>query len=137
MMPLMVGVLLAVAVGLMATSVGLDRDRALYPTVTIVIAFLYSLFAVLGESTQALALELVVGSVFLMLAIWGFRASLWIVAITLAAHGLLDLVHPRIITNPGVPAWWPAFCGAYDVAAAVYLASMLKIGRIRAVAVAR
>ena len=57
-MPLIVGVLLAVAVGLMATSVGLDRDRAFYPTVTIVIAFLYSLFAVMGESTQALALEL-------------------------------------------------------------------------------
>ena len=136
-MPLIVGVLLAVAVGLMATSVGLDRDRAFYPTVTIVIAFLYSLFAVMGESTQALALEVLVGSVFLTLAIWGFRTSLWIVAFALAAHGLLDLVHPGIITNPGVPAWWPAFCGAYDVAAAVYLASMLKIGRIRAVASAR
>jgi len=35
---LLVGALLAVAVGLMATAVGLDRDRAFYPTVTIVIA---------------------------------------------------------------------------------------------------
>jgi hypothetical protein len=134
MMPLTVGVLLAVAVGLMATFVGLDRDRAFYPTVTIVIAFLYALFAVMGESTQALALELVVGVVFLTMALWGFRSSLWIVAIALAGHGLLDFVHPRIITNPGVPTWWPAFCGAYDVAAAAYLASMLKIGRIRAAA---
>jgi len=129
--PLTVGVILAVAVGLMATFVGLDRDRAFYPTAMIVIAFLYALFAVMGGSMQALALELVVGAVFLTLAIWGFRTSLWIVAIALAAHGLLDLVHPRIIANPGVPAWWPAFCGAYDVAAAAYLASMLKIGRIR------
>jgi hypothetical protein len=134
MIPLMVGVLLAVAVGLMATSVGLDRERAFYPTVMIVIALLYALFAVLGESTRALALELLVGSVFVALAVWGFRSSLWIVVIALAAHGLLDLVHPRIITNPGVPAWWPAFCGAYDVAAAAYLASMLKIGRLRAAA---
>ncbi len=133
-MPLMVGVLLAVAVGLMATSVGLDLDRAFYPTVTIVIAFLYALFAIMGESTQTLALELLVGSVFLALAVGGFRSSLWMVVIALAAHGFLDLVHPRIITNPGVPAWWPAFCGAYDVAAAVYLASMLKVGRIRAAA---
>jgi hypothetical protein len=35
---LLVGALLAVAVGLFATSIGLDRDRAFYPVVTIVIA---------------------------------------------------------------------------------------------------
>ena len=37
-MALLVGVLLAVAVGLFATGLGLDRDRAFYPTVMIVIA---------------------------------------------------------------------------------------------------
>ena len=26
------------------------------------------------------------------------------------------------MTNPGVPAWWPAFCLGYDVAAAAILA---------------
>jgi hypothetical protein len=38
-----------------------------------------------------------------------------------------------VIDNPGVPPWWPAFCGAYDVAAAVYLAWLLRSGRLRAV----
>jgi hypothetical protein len=37
-MALLVGVVLAFTLGLMATAVGLDRDRAFYPTVTMVIA---------------------------------------------------------------------------------------------------
>ena len=124
-MALLVGVLLALTVGLMATAVGLDRDRAFYPTVTMVIAVLYALFAVMGASTQALVLDLLVGSVFFSAALVGFRPSLWVVVVALAAHGLLDLVHDRVISNPGVPRWWPAFCSAYDLTAAIYLAWML------------
>ena len=124
-MAFLVGVLLALAVGLMATAVGLDRDRAFYPTVMMVIALLYALFAVIGGSTQALVLDLLVGAVFFSAAIAGFRTSLWVVAVALAAHGVLDLVHDRVISNPGVPRWWPAFCSAYDLTAAIYLAWML------------
>jgi len=129
---LAVGAFLAFAVGLMATGVGLDRDRAFYPTVTIVIAFLYGLFAVIGTSTHALVLESLVGIVFLAAALSGFRSSLWIVVVALAAHGIFDLAHGRVISNPGVPSWWPPFCFSYDVTAAAYLAWLLKSGRIRA-----
>jgi hypothetical protein len=129
---LLVGVLLAFAVGLFATSIGLDRDRAFYPTVTIVVASYYALFAVMGASTNALMLESVVGALFLAAAVAGFRSSLWIVVLALAAHGVFDLAHSRIISNPGVPAWWPAFCLTYDVTAAAYLAWLLKIKRLDA-----
>ena len=131
-MALAVGISLAVAVGLFATVVGLDRDRAFYPTVMIVIAALYSLFAVMGDSTDALVLEALVGAVFVVGAVGGFKASLWIVAVALAAHGLYDFLHDRVVANPGVPSFWPAFCGAYDVTAAAYLAWLLTRGRIRA-----
>ena len=133
-MPLMVGLLLALAVGVFATVVGLDRDRAFYPTVTIVVASLYALFAVMGSSTDALVLECLAGAVFLAGAVLGFRSSLWIVAVALASHGLFDFVHASIISNPGVPGWWPQFCGAYDVAAGAFLAWQLKRGRIPATA---
>ena len=131
-MALLVGALLALTVGLMATAVGLDRDRAFYPTVAIVIAALYALFAIMGGSMQALVLETLVGSVFVAAAVTGFRSSLWFVVFALAAHGILDLAHDRVISNPGVPTWWPAFCLAYDVTAAAYLAWLLKTGRRRA-----
>jgi hypothetical protein len=129
---LLVGTLLAVAVSLFAAGVGLDRDRAFYPTVTIVIAALYALFAVMGASPPVLLRELMAGAVFVVAAVYGFRSSLWIVAVALAAHGVFDFVHGRLIANPGVPTWWPAFCGTYDVTAGVALAWLLGAGRIRA-----
>ena len=65
-------------------------------------------------------------------AVIGFRTSLWLVAAALLAHGVFDLVHPHMIDNPGVPRWWPAFCLAFDAAAAGYLAVRLLQERQRA-----
>ncbi|HYV85420.1 MAG TPA: hypothetical protein VFB49_05880 [Patescibacteria group bacterium] len=131
-MALFVGVALALLIGLFASVVGLDRDRAFYPTLMIVIAFYYALFALMGGSLKALAAESVPIAVFVGASIAGFKGSLWLVAAALAAHGVFDLVHARMITNPGVPAWWPPFCFAYDVVAAGYLAWLLRRSRIRA-----
>jgi hypothetical protein len=133
-MALLIGALLAIAVGLMATVSGLDRDRAFYPAVAIVVAHYYCLFAVMGASTRVLVLESLVGGAFLVGAVLGFRSSLWVVVIALAGHGVFDLAHDAFITNPGVPRWWPAFCLTYDVAAAAYLAWRLSSRRIRAAA---
>jgi hypothetical protein len=132
MMAVAVGLALALAVSLLARATGLDRDRALYPAWMMVIAVLYSLFAVMGGSTHALLLEALAGSVFLIVTIIGFKRSLWLVVGALAAHGLLDVVHARLIPDPGVPTFWPAFCSAYDVMAAAFLAWLLKTGRVPA-----
>jgi len=129
---LVIGALLAFAVGLFANGLGLDRDRAFYPVVTIVIASYYALFAVMGDSTHALVLESLAGAVFLAVAASGFRSSLWLVVAARAAHGIFDLSHGALISNPGVPRWWPEFCLTYDVTAAAYLAWLLKSRRIRA-----
>jgi hypothetical protein len=131
-MALLIGVLLALIAGLMGTGVGLDRDRAFYPTITIVIGALYALFAVIGGSMQALVVESLVGLAFIAAAIWGFKSSLWLVVAALAGHGILDFFHPHAIPNPGVPDWWPAFCGTYDVTAAAYLAWLIHRGRVPA-----
>jgi hypothetical protein len=131
---LRIGVLLALAIGLLATGLGLDRDRAFYPVVTIVIATYYVLFAVMGATTHALVLESFVGAAFLAVAVSGFKCSLWVVVVALAAHGIFDLTHDTFIANAGVPVWWPEFCCTYDLTAAAYLAWLLNSGRIRAAA---
>ena len=133
-MALVVGALLALSVGILATGSGLDRDRAFYPVVTIVIASYYTLFAVMGASTHALVVESLVGLGFLIAAVAGFKSSLWLVVTALAAHGVFDLGHGSVISNPGVPRWWPRFCLTYDVTAALYLALLLRSGRLRAAA---
>jgi hypothetical protein len=129
---LLIGALLAIAIGLFATATRLDRDRAFYPTVMIVIALLYALFAVMGASTHALVAEVLVGAVFITVAVFGFKTSLWFVVVALAGHGIFDLVHGSFISNPGVPTWWPAFCLTYDVTAAACLAWLIRSGRTRA-----
>jgi hypothetical protein len=113
-------------VGAGATLLRLDRDRAFYPTVLMVVASYYALFAVMGGSTRALAVEVGGSVAFLGAAAVGFKRSLWIVVAGLAAHGIFDLVHNRWIVNPGLPVWWPAFCATYDLVAAGYLAWLLS-----------
>lgn len=129
-MPFAVGVGLSLAVSLFATAVGFDRARAFYPTLTIVIASYYGLFAVIGGGPRALLLESLVIAAFLFVAALGFKVNLWIVVAALCAHGLFDLLHPRLIENAGVPVWWPMFCLAYDVTAGAYLAVLLGRSRV-------
>lgn len=124
-MPWLIGVILAAAVCGLATIAGFDRDRAFYPTITIVIASYYGLFAVMGGSTPALMHESIVITAFLLIAILGFKRNLWYVVVALAAHGVFDFIHGSVIADPGVPPWWPPFCLAYDVVTAVYLAVLL------------
>ena len=120
-MAFVIGVVMALAVSVYATTLRLDRDRAFYPTLMMVIALYYVLFAAMAGSVRAIVIESIIAGLFIVAASVGFRRSLWLVVAALAAHGIQDFVHGQLVTNPGVPAWWPAWCGAYDVAAASYL----------------
>jgi hypothetical protein len=111
----------------MATLLRLDRDRAFYPTILVVIASYYALFAVMGGSNHALLSESAAITVFLAAAVAGFKRSLWLVVAALAAHGIFDAFHNQLITDPGVPSWWAQFCLTYDVVAAGYLSSLLLL----------
>lgn len=126
-----VGVALGLGIGLFTSIVGLDRDRALYPAILIVIASYYDLFAVMGGGA-ALVGEIGMSAAFVLVAIIGFRTNLWIVAAALVGHGVQDLFHDQLIVNAGVPAWWPMFCASIDVVIGVYLAWRLHSGQIAA-----
>jgi hypothetical protein len=130
MLPVIVGIVLSIGVALFARFVGLDRDRAFYPTVMIVIASYYVLFAAMSGSVQTVLIESVVMTFFTAAAVAGFKSSAWIVVVALAAHGVFDAVHGRVIENTGMPAWWPAWCFAYDVGAAAGLAWLLRHGLV-------
>ena len=120
-----VGIVIALFTALFARLTRFDRDRAFYPTLLVVIALYYILFAALGESAHALRLESIQLAIFASIAVVGFRSNLWWVVAGLAAHGIFDLVHSTLVANPGVPAWWPGFCLAADGVLAVILAWLL------------
>jgi hypothetical protein len=125
-MPYVVGIVLSLSVALFARRAGFDRDRAFYPTVLIVIASYYVLFAAMSESVQTVLLESMVMTAFSIAAVVGFKSSGWIVVGGLAGHGVFDALHGHILENSGVPVWWPAFCLAYDLGAAAGLAWVIK-----------
>jgi hypothetical protein len=124
-MPFLAGFALAPAVATFALFAGFDRDRSFYPTVLIVIASCYVLFAVMGGDGTSLAYDAAGFLLFCAAATIGLKKSRWIVVGALACHGLFDAFHSRLISNPGTPIWWPAFCLSFDLAVAACLA--LKI----------
>jgi hypothetical protein len=117
-----VGIVLSRGVALFARAVGFDRDREFYPTVLMVIASYYVLFAAMSESVHTVLVESVVMTVFVIAAVVGFKSSAWIIVAALAGHGIFDALHGNVVNNSGVPGWWPAFCLAYDLGAAGSLA---------------
>lgn len=126
-MEYLVGVILGVVVAGFAKVIGFDRDRSFYPVVMIVIASYYALFALMGEPHHfTLEIEIAVGLVFAAFAALGFKRNMWLVAAAIAGHGFYDFfVHHALVTNPGMPVWWPGFCGTIDIVLGAWLAICL------------
>lgn len=128
-MEYLVGMGLAAGVCLLTTAVGMYRERALYPTMAIVVASYYGLFAVMG-GPDALLSEVIGIAIFMLLAVFGYWFNLWIVVVAIAGHGVFDGFHHLLIKDPGVPAWWPGFCMTFDLLAGAWLACLLLTGRV-------
>ncbi len=121
-MEYLIGFLLSLGVAGFAVVVGLGRERAFYPTVLIVVASYYVLFAAMASSNRTLIIEIMIAIGFLLLAAVGYKRSLWLIAIGLVGHGVFDAIHHLVIENPGVPHWWPGFCLAFDGGFGILLA---------------
>lgn len=131
-MEYLIGLLLCLAVAGMGIFVGFDRERAFYPTVLIVVGSYYVLFALMGASRRTLVIEIAVAIAFLLVAILGYKTSLWLIAIALVGHGVFDGLHHLLFENPGVPRWWPGFCMTFDVILGALLAMRLMKRRLPA-----
>lgn len=117
--PLFIGLGLGGAIAVLARQMRFDQDRSFYPTVLIVIASYYVLFAVM--SGAPVVVELVVAGLFSAMAIAG--ASRWasLAAWGILLHGLFDFTRMGLIGDGGAPLWWPAFCGGVDVVLGLWL----------------
>lgn len=113
------GIGLGAAVFALASKLAFDRDRSFYPTVMIVIATYYALFAVMAGNGRAITIETTIAVLFVLAAAAGHRWNPLIVAAALLAHGVYDFAHHLLFPDHGAPVWWPGFCGAIDVVLAV------------------
>jgi hypothetical protein len=124
-MEYLIGLGLALAVCAFAMLAGFDRDRVFYPMLMTVIVTYHILFAVLASSTPALVIESAVAGGFVVLAVAGFRKTLWLIVAALAGHGVFNFFHQSFVQNAGVPTWWPGFCLSFDLLASGFLAMLL------------
>jgi hypothetical protein len=90
--PYLIGLVVSAGVAVFARQVGLDRDRAFYPTVMIVIALYYVWFAVMSGSVQTVVVESVVMTLFAAAAVAGFKSNAWIVV----EAGPVEITKPRL-----------------------------------------
>ncbi len=131
-MEIAIGAALALGVCGLGVIAGFERDRAFYPVMLIVIASYYDLFAVIGGDKDVLGIEIAISLGFAALAVLGFRVNLWLTAVGLLGHAGLDFFHGHVVTNPGLPTWWPMFCATFDAVAGLYLLWALTFQRIGA-----
>ena len=51
-------------------------------------------------------MEVLVGLGFCAVALYGLVRNPWLVAGSIAGHGVFDCFHHLLIANAGVPVWW-------------------------------
>lgn len=123
----MIEALVGAAVGVLTIVLArlIRGERWLYAVGLLVLPGLYAFFALrVGESAVGIR-ELTFGIPFLVagviFAFVGIRQSAIIVGAFWLLHGMYDLLHDGLITNPGVPAWYSVFCCVVDVVVGLYL----------------
>lgn len=100
-------------------------ERWLYSLGLLALPSLYALFALSVGEQSVSAREMMYGIPFLvaglLFALVSIRQSASIVGALWVLHGVYDLAHGRLITNPGVPDWYPVWCFSVDVVVGGYL----------------
>ena len=100
-------------------------ERWLYSLGLLTLPGLYAFFA-LQAGEQAVAVrEMIYGIPYVVagiaFAFVSVRQSAVVVGALWLLHGLFDLVHGRLITNTGVPGWYPIWCFMVDAVIGSYL----------------
>lgn len=129
-MEYIVGITLALFFCAAAAALGMDRERAFYPAVAIAVASYYLAFAVVDGHGDVMRAEVIIASVFIGLAVLGFKRSPWFAVAALGGHGVMDAFHHHLVHNSGVPQVWPGFCMTFDVTAAA-LVGLAMLSRTR------
>ena len=97
----------------------------LYSIGLLTLPSLYAFFALQAGEQAVGVKEMIYGIPFiaagLVFAFVSVRQSAVVVGAFWILHGLYDLAHSRLVTNAGVPGWYPVWCFAVDVVIGTYL----------------
>jgi len=93
----------------------------------VLIASVYIGFGVADGRSRVLAVEIVVASLFVLVAAASVTGSGWLLVAGLSGHGLKDLWQHRtgFVANT---RWWPPFCATVDWVAALLVTAAIIAG---------
>ncbi|MFA6957358.1 MAG: hypothetical protein WC538_15915 [Thermoanaerobaculia bacterium] len=123
----MIEALVGAAVGAFTILVArfIRGERWLYSVGLLTLPSLYASFALRAGEPAVGVREMIYGVPFLVaglaFAFVSVRQSAVVVGVFWLLHGLYDLVHSQLITNSGVPGWYPIWCFMVDVVIGLYL----------------
>jgi hypothetical protein len=119
--------LVGAAVGVLTILIArtIRGERWLYSLGLLTLPGLYAFFALKAGEQSVGVREMIYGAPYviagLVFAFVSVRRSAVVVGAFWLLHGLYDLVHGQLITNPGVPVWYPIFCFTVDAVIGAYL----------------
>jgi hypothetical protein len=119
--------LIGAAVGVLTIVIArfIHGERWLYALGLISLPSIYAFFALQAGEQAVGVKEMIYGAPFLVAGLFfafvGVRQSAVVVGVFWLLHGLYDLVHSQVITNTGVPGWYPIWCFAVDAVIGLYL----------------
>jgi hypothetical protein len=100
-------------------------ERWLYSLGLLALPGIYAFFALQAGELAVGVKEMIYGVPFvvagLVFALVSVRQSAAVVGVFWLLHGLYDLAHGQLITNTGVPGWYPIFCFVVDIVIGSYL----------------
>jgi hypothetical protein len=100
-----------------------------YALSLILIASIYIGFAVADGRPIVIAVESGIAAIFVLIASLGISGPAWILVAGLLGHGCKDLWQHRHQYVAGT-RWWPPFCCAVDLVAALFIALAILGGML-------
>jgi hypothetical protein len=93
----------------------------------VLIAAVYIGLSVSDGRPRVIVVEVIVASMFFLVAAVAVTETAWLLVVAYAAHGLKDLWQhrTRFVANT---RWWPPFCCTVDVLVALVLIVMIAAG---------
>ena len=125
MLALSVGMVLAIILAVFSRLTKFDKDRSYFATLLIVIATYYVLFAFM--SFEAILIEIVIACIFSGFALAGALRWPILLGVGILLHGVFAFSHGYLINNSGVPDWWPAFCGGFDIVFGLWIIYLFQV----------
>ena len=102
-----------------------QRQMRYYAWLLATFPLYYFVFALSVWDLSALVKEVLVGSLFFLLVAIACRSKPALAGMVLSLsylfHAGYDLSHDNLFINPGMPYWWPVFCGMVDGIIGLYL----------------